>query len=259
MTKCQIICMSSSSKFIIVIGASAGGTLATGELIAQIRPDIGASIFVVLHLFGKGISEVLRLRLQKFTSYKCKIAENAESIQTNTLYIEPLNQHMLVKEGQVIIGQGPAENRWRPSIDVLFRSAAASYGNYTIGIVLTGMLDDGVAGMSAIKRSGGICIVQDPNEAEFPDMPLAVLDNIEVDHCVMLSEMGQLITDIIKNDVTSNPVPQDVIAEALIAEKVSTTIDDANALGEHSVYACPDCGGASGTYKKNLLNDTGVM
>lgn len=235
--------MNASPKFIVVIGASAGGTSASGELISQIKPDINTAIFIVLHLAGKGISELVQHRLQKFTSYRCKIAENEEAIQSNTLYIAPVNYHMLVKEGQVLIGQGPAENRWRPSIDVLFRSAAASYGNYTIGIIITGMLNDGAAGMSAIKRSGGICIVQDPNEAEFPDMPLAVLDTIEVDHSVRLSEMGQLISEITKNGITSNPVPQDVIAEAEIAERTSTSIDNVQQLGNHSVYACPDCGG----------------
>jgi len=235
--------MNASPKFIVVIGASAGGASASGELISQIKPDNNTAIFIVLHLAGKGISELLQHRLQKFTSYRCKIAENEEAIQSNTLYIAPVNYHMLVKEGQVVIGQGPAENRWRPSIDVLFRSAAASYGSYTIGIIITGMLNDGAAGMSAIKRSGGICIVQDPNEAEFPDMPLAVLDTIEVDHSVRLSEMGQLISEITKNGITSNSIPQDVIAEAEIAERVSTSIDNVQQLGNHSVYACPDCGG----------------
>lgn len=235
--------MSTSPKFVIVIGASAGGANASGELISQIKLNINAAIFIVLHLAGKGISELLKHRLQKFTQYTCKVAENGETIQSNTLYVAPVNQHMLVKEGQVLIGQGPAENRWRPSIDVLFRSAAASYGSYAIGIIITGMLNDGAAGMSALKRSGGICIVQDPNEAEFPDMPLAVLDTIEVDHCVRLSEMGQLISDITKNGVISNPVPPDVIIEAQIAERTSTSIDNVKLLGGHSVYACPDCGG----------------
>ncbi len=235
--------MNTSPKFIIVIGASAGGTSASGELISQIKPDNNTAIFIVLHLAGKGISELLQHRLQKFTSFKCKIAESEEAIQSNTLYIAPANHHMLVKEGHVLIGQGPAENRWRPSIDVLFRSAAASYGSYTIGIIITGMLNDGAAGMSAIKRSGGTCIVQDPNEAEFPDMPLAVLDTIEVDHSVRLSEMGQVISEITKNGIKSNPVPQDVIAEAEIAERASTSIDNVKQLGSHSVYACPDCGG----------------
>lgn len=235
--------MNTSPKFIVVIGASAGGTSASGELISQIKPDINTAIFIVLHLAGKGISELLMHRLQKFTPYKCKIAENEETVQSNTLYIAPTNHHMLIKEGQVLIGQGPAENRWRPSIDVLFRSAAASYGSSAIGIIITGLLNDGAAGMSAIKRSGGICIVQDPNEAEFPDMPLAVLDTIEVDHCVSLSEMGLLISEITKNSVGTNPIPQDVIAEAEIAERASTSIDHVKQLGNHSVYACPDCGG----------------
>lgn len=245
--------MNASPKFVVLIGASAGGTSALGELISQIKPDIGTAIFIVLHLTGNGISELLQHRLQKFTSYRCKIAENEEAIQADTLYIAPVNHHMLLKEGQVVLGHGPAENRWRPSIDVLFRSAAASYGSYTIGIIITGMLNDGAAGMSAIKRSGGICIVQDPKEAEFPDMPLAVLDIIEVDYSVRLSEMGQLISEITKNGIIANPVPQDVIAEAEIAERTSTSIENVQQLGNHSVYSCPDCGGGLWHVQDNVI------
>jgi two-component system chemotaxis response regulator CheB len=236
--------MNTSPKFVIVIGASAGGTTATAELISQIKPNINAAVFVILHLAGKGISELLMLRLQKFTSYKCKIAEDGEPLQSNTMYVPPVNQHLLVKEGQVVLGQGPSENRWRPSIDVLFRSAAAAYGNRCIGIILTGLLNDGASGMSAIKRSGGICIVQDPNEAEFPDMPMAVLDGVEVDHCVKLSEMGYLLSELLLKDVNPlHQIPKDVIVEADIAGKTSTSIDNVRVIGEHSVYSCPDCGG----------------
>jgi hypothetical protein len=106
------------------------------------------------------------------------------------------NHHLLVKKNKIILGSGPEENRWRPSIDVLFRSAAVAYNTRAIGVVLTGSLDDGTNGMDAIKRSGGITIVQDPNEAEYPDMPLSVLNAMEVDHCIPLSQMGDVIFDI---------------------------------------------------------------
>lgn len=95
-----------------------------------------------------------------------------------------------MKDGHIVTWQGPAENRWRPSIDVLFRSAAVSYGNRLIGIILTGYLNDGTSGMNAIQRSGGTCIVQDPNQAEYPDMPLSVLESMEVDYCVTLNKNG---------------------------------------------------------------------
>jgi len=157
---------------------------------------------------------------------------------------------VLVKKGTVLLGHGPEENRWRPSIDVLFRSAAAAYSTRAIGIVLTGLLDDGTTGMMAIKRSGGICIVQDPNEAEYPDMPLAVLNNMEVDYCKSLAEMGGLIFAITQTTPEEKPAHPDVIIESEIAERVVVDYDNVEKLGEKSVYACPDCGGGLWTIRR---------
>ncbi|HEX8357800.1 MAG TPA: chemotaxis protein CheB, partial [Segetibacter sp.] len=168
------------------------------------------------------------------------------------IYIAPPDKHLLVKDDEIVIGLGPAENRWRPSIDVLFRSAAVSYGNRTIGIVLTGFLNDGTAGMSAIKRSGGYCIVQDPNQAEYPDMPLAVLESLEVDYCVPLNKIGEAVKEIIHNNTTPHAalaIPAEVRKEAEIAEKVVTRMDAVAQMGEHSYFACPDCGGGLWTLK----------
>jgi two-component system chemotaxis response regulator CheB len=159
---------------------------------------------------------------------------------------------MVIKKGQVIIGQGPAENRWRPSIDVLFRSAAAAYSTRVIGIILTGMLNDGTSGMSAVKRSGGICIVQDPNKAEFPDMPLSVLNSMEVDYCLELSKMGAVLKKLTDRTVDLQiEAPPDVIAEAEIAERSSTNLNGVRELGVRSIYVCPDCGGGLWQMKDN--------
>ncbi|HEX8461998.1 MAG TPA: chemotaxis protein CheB, partial [Segetibacter sp.] len=150
----------------------------------------------------------------------------------------------IIKDGEIQLGNGPAENRWRPSIDVLFRSAAAHYSNRVIGIVLTGFLNDGVAGMSAIKRSGGFTIVQDPDEAEYPDMPLAVLDNMEVDYTVSLLCMKQTIQAIIDtNKEQKAEAPPEVVRESEIAENVAISIDGVEKLGAREFIACPDCGG----------------
>jgi len=126
------------------------------------------------------------------------------------------------------------------------QSAAASYGNHVIGIILTGYLNDGASGMVAIKRSGGTCIVQDPNQAEYPDMPLAVLDSmeVEVDYCISLSEMGNTIKEIIsKDDGKKLEVPADMVKEAEIAEKAVVSIDTVESLGNKVQVVCPDCGG----------------
>jgi two-component system chemotaxis response regulator CheB len=171
------------------------------------------------------------------------VATEDTAIEKGHVYIAAPNQHLLVKKNKIILGRGPEENRWRPSIDVLFRSAAAAYSTRVIGVILTGMLDDGTTGMSAIKRSGGTCIVQDPNEAEYPDMPLSVLNNMDVDHCISLSQMGETIFEITQTNPEEKAAPPDVIIESEIAERVVVDYENVKQLGEKSIYACPDCGG----------------
>ncbi len=236
--------MSVAPKFIVVIGTSAGGIRALEELVIQLKPEMDAAFFVVLHLSRKGIGEFLFERMAKNTRLRCKIAEDNEPIEKGVIYIAPPDYHMLVGKGHVIIGRGARENGWRPSINNLFRSAAASYSSRVVAIILTGMLDDGTSGMAAVKRSGGLCIVQDPNEADYPDMPLSVLNSIDVDFVSSLTKMGGVLSDILKNgeDFTPVEVPEDVMAEAQIDQRVSTRIDDLSRFEKVNIN-CPDCGG----------------
>jgi two-component system chemotaxis response regulator CheB len=202
-----------------------------------------AAVFIVMHLSRTSISDFLFHQLGPLTDLKCEIATEGASIKKDHIYIAAPNLHLLVKKDKIILGGGPEENRWRPSIDVLFRSAAAAYSTRAIGVVLTGLLDDGTTGMLAIKRSGGTCIVQDPNEAEYPDMPLAVLNNMEVDYSIGLADMGEVIESISQTNPEQKPAPDDVIIESEIAERVVVDYDNVKQLGEKSIYACPDCGG----------------
>src|SRR5665647_95453 len=174
-------------KFVIIVGTSAGGLKALSEFAGQLKPGLDAAVFIVMHLSRTSISDFLMHRLQPLTDLKCEVATEGATIKKGHIYVAAPNLHLLVKKGKIILGYGPEENRWRPSIDVLFRSAAAAYSTRVIGVILTGLLDDGTTGMLAIKRSGGTCIVQNPNEAEFPDMPLSVLDNMEVNYCISLA------------------------------------------------------------------------
>ena len=236
--------MDEKPKFMVVIGTSAGGFFALAELISQLTENMDAAFFVVMHLSHRGIGGYLVNQMQKYTSLFCTEAEDDTNIKKSTIYFARPNKHLLIKENKVQLGFGPEENRWRPSIDVLFRSGAAAYDGHTIGIILTGMLDDGTVGMSAIKRCGGSCIVQDPNEAEYPDMPLSVLKEIEVDHCLPLSQMGAVISNILINKkVVNTIIPADIIKEVELSEKGVGTIDEMKDLGENSVFSCPDCGG----------------
>lgn len=235
--------MNSYPKFMVVIGTSAGGIRALEELVMQLSPDVDAAFFIVLHLSRKGVGDVLFQRLQTHSPLPCKVATNGMSIERGMIYIAPADNHMLLAEGRLIVAKGAHENRWRPSINNLFRSAAAVYNSRVIGIILTGMLDDGTAGMSNIKRAGGIAIVQDPNEADYPDMPLSVVDTVEVDFIESLSKMGVLLKEIIANTEPQKvTVPEDILVEARIDQRVSTRIDDLTQF-EKSEINCPDCGG----------------
>jgi len=174
----------------------------------------------------------------------CCLAADGLRILSWHLYLAPPDHHLMIKQGFIRVHNGPRENRWRPSIDVLFRSAAASYDSHVIGIILSGLMDDGTSGMSAIKRSGGICIVQEPDEAQFPDMPNSVLNNVDVDFRVPLSDMGYIIADILSKPFTSMlPIPEDVKIEADITEKMVSNIEQLQQIGSRSNFSCPDCGG----------------
>lgn len=231
-------------RYIIVVGASAGGLNSIIELAAQLTPEMDAAVFVVLHISHFNFGDLLTQRIQKLTPFKCKLAEHNEPIQKHHLYLAVPDQHLLLKEDRIVLGQGPPENRWRPAIDILFRSAAAAYDGHVIGIILSGMMQDGTAGMIAIKRSGGTCIVQDPSEAEYPGMPRSVLDNMDVDYTVSLAGMGAILSEKTKNGAPhEHEIPEDVIAEAAIAQKMATGMEPLEGLGEKSVFVCPDCGG----------------
>jgi two-component system chemotaxis response regulator CheB len=171
------------------------------------------------------------------------VGVDGEEIQRGVIYLAPPDYHMLLANDHLMLGKGAPENGWRPSINNLFRSAAASYGPRVIGIILTGLLDDGSAGMSNIKRSGGTCIVQDPNEADYPDMPLSVLQTLEVDHCESLAKMGDVLTNIMNNkEIEPARIPEDVLIEARLDQRVSTMVSGVNQFEKLDVN-CPDCGG----------------
>jgi len=231
-------------KFIVVIGASAGGLNALVEMVQNLQKDLDVAYCIVLHLSRKGIGDFVVHRLKQVTNLTCSMAANGASVKADHIYIARPNQHLLVKDNHLMLGAGPEENRFRPSIDVLFRSAAVAYSSNTIGVILSGLLDDGTSGMWAIKRSGGTSVVQDPNEAEYPDMPLSVINNMEADYVATLEEIGPLIAEIIKHKKEKKkPVPKEIIAESKISETTAVGIEAIESIADTSVFACPDCGG----------------
>lgn len=242
-------------KFLVVVGASAGGLNSIFELCAQLNENINAAVCIVIHLPHISAEEILIQRLQRNSGFKCKMAENDEVVHKGTVYFAPPERHLLIKDGHILLGQGPPENRWRPSIDVLFRSAAVAYKGRSIGIILSGLLQDGADGMMAIKECGGTCIVQNPEEAEYPDMPNAVLNILTPNYCASLSDMGILLEETTNDGINAGvTVPPRVLAEAEIAERVALGIDNVKPLGEQSEFTCPDCGGVLWE-----MNDDGLI
>jgi len=235
----------SNPPYLVCIGASAGGLDAVSELISGFTSSLNAAVFIVLHLSKSAIGEILIHRIKKQSPLPCYLAEHKRKIKPGEIYVAPPDAHLLAKTDHMVIGHGPAENRFRPSIDVLFRSAAVSHGPKAIGVVLTGFLNDGTSGMWAIKQSGGHTLVQDPNEAEYPDMPLSVLESIEVDYSLPLKAMANVIVQIIKDNQVKSAIsaPEKIIAESLLSEKMATRIESLDEVGESSLFSCPDCSG----------------
>ncbi|WLD57205.1 chemotaxis protein CheB [Salinispirillum sp. LH 10-3-1] len=229
---------------LVVVGASAGGMAALKELVAQFPPDFPAPVFIVNHMGAHTTGEALVKVLNESSSLTCAHGHHEEVFKSGHIYLAPSDQHMLIVKRKILITKVARENRSRPAIDPLFRSAAVAYSNRVIGIILTGYLDDGTSGMRAIKRCGGVCIAQDPEDAAYPDMPQSVIANVGADYCLPVAEMGALLTDLVTRELPENePVPEDIVIEAKIAQRVLSDLPSVEALGEQVPFNCPDCGG----------------
>jgi two-component system chemotaxis response regulator CheB len=228
---------------IIVIGASVGGVEALSNLVAQLPEDLPATIFVVQHIFPTSTSQLAQI-LDRTGPLPATVAQDCESFERGHIYVAQPDHHLLVKQGCLRVTRGLRENRTRPAIDPLFRSAAVAYGARVVGVVLTGLQNDGTSGLLAIKRCGGIAIVQDPTDALHPAMPLSALEHVEVDYCVPVLKMGALLYRLSQEQPVETPlIPEDLRIEVNIAENPTDNSNCAEALGEPASLSCPDCGG----------------
>jgi len=233
---------------IIVVGASAGGVHALMEFVTCLPESFNGSIFIVLHIPAYSPSS-LPLILSRCNSFKAIHPKDGEKIQERTIYIAPPDHHLLIEDKKVLVKKGPKENRFRPSIDALFRSAAYSFGPRVIGIVLSGVLDDGTSGMWTVKRLGGFTIVQDALEAIHPQMPLNVQEFVDVDYSIPVDEMCKVIEEIQHLPVIDKPSAEKIDMEMLEMEITIAKHDNAFALGiinkgELTSFTCPECQGA---------------
>jgi two-component system chemotaxis response regulator CheB len=236
--------MGARTHSIIVIGTSAGGLEALDRLVGELPAGLRAAIFIVQHMASDSTGEPLVRRLSRHRAFHPQLAKNGQRFKAGHIYIAPPDSHLLVKTDRMLVTKGATENRQRPGIDPLFRSAAVAHGARVIGVVLTGMLDDGTAGLLAIKRCGGMAVVQDPTDAAYSGMPMSAVANVKVDFCVPLAAMGALLATLVAQPRgIRKPVPRDVRIEAEIAERVLSDVSQVNGLGAQVPYNCPGCGG----------------
>ena len=233
------------NRDIIVMGASAGGLSAFNRIIKQLPEHLNAAVFIVWHL-SPYTTSILPEILNRAGKLQAKHPVDGESIQPGKIYVAPPDRHLLLEPGQVRLTKGPKENRFRPAVDPLFRSAAYAYGSRAIGVVLSGALDDGTAGLWTIKDRGGIALVQDPADAEQPSMPASALKNVEIDHCLPISEIPPLLVTLTQQVVQEEsriPVSKQLGIETKIALGADAAELDVKQLGKLSEFTCPDCHG----------------
>jgi two-component system, chemotaxis family, protein-glutamate methylesterase/glutaminase len=236
-----------AKKDIVVVGASAGGMGALESLVRALPSDLPASVFVVWHL-SPGLKSMLPQVLSRAGPLPAYYPRDGDRIEPGKIYVAPNDQHMLLEKGYVRVTKGPKENRFRPAVDTLFRSAAYLYGPRAIGVVLTGALDDGTAGLWAIKLRGGTAIVQDPADAMHRSMPLNALDNVDVDYKLAVAEMGALIGRLVREEAKAEPALAEEEQEKMRIEvKIAAGHDalEANVMqfGDLSAFTCPECHG----------------
>lgn len=232
-----------SGNRVIALGASAGGVEALSKLVARLPEDIPAPLFVVQHV-SPDAPGVLDKILSRAGRLPVKFAGHGEHFRSGTVYLAPPDHHLIVKKDHLMLSRGPRENRTRPAIDPLFRSAAAVYGAHVVGVVLTGLLDDGTAGLATVKRCGGVCCIQDPLDAEFPGMPRSAQESVEIDYSLPLAELPEAIDRLARLPVAKEvPIPEDVILEAQIAEQAVSDIGLIEKMAEKAPIVCPECGG----------------
>jgi two-component system chemotaxis response regulator CheB len=232
---------------IVVVGASAGGIEALKELVHGLPSDFAAPILVVLHVPPDSPS-LLPDILQRAGNLRAKTAEERERAENGVLYVAPPDRHLIVEaDGTLRIPRGPRENRSRPAVDPLFRSAALAYGPHAIGVILSGTLDDGTAGLLAIHRRGGISIVQDPDDATYPGMPRSAIAHVAVGHVLPIARIAAQLVRSVNEVRPAATVNAGEVTRMKMETKMSKM--DSQAMrgddrpGHPSAFSCPDCGG----------------
>ena len=230
---------------IVVVGASAGGIEALRQITRRLPRDFQASVFVVVH-FPQGGTSMLPEILSRDGALPAAHAVGGEPIVPGRIYVAPPDYHLLLEDGAISLSRGPRENGLRPAVDPMFRSAAVAFGPRVIGVVLSGNLDDGTSGLAAVKRRGGVALVQDPGDAMYGSMPKSAIAHVRVDRVAPATELASAIVECVADpaeDGGTSPMDEE-------AREIEFTETDMHAIeapnehpGEVSAFSCPDCGG----------------
>lgn len=234
---------------VVVVGASAGGVEPLKQLVAALPAEFPGSVFVVLHVPPYSRSHLPHI-LSKAGTLPAVHPEDGEPALPGRIYVAPPDYHLLLEEDRVGVKNGPKENRFRPSVDALFRSAAYTRGAGVVGVVLSGVLDDGAAGLWTVKRRGGVAVVQDPADAEFGSMPLSALEQVDVDHILPAADIGALLARLVGERAAPGPeVPMSedeqrrLEVEVQIASGRHALELGWTELAQPSPFSCPECHG----------------
>jgi two-component system chemotaxis response regulator CheB len=227
---------------IVVVGASAGGVQVLQEMVQGLPRDYPGTIFVVLHT---GPGSLLPEILSRANTVPAVQAEHHVRYERNRIYVAPPNRHLLINDGVMVLDPGPRENGSRPSVDPLFRSAARTHRSRVVGVIVSGTLDDGSAGLFAVKARGGIAIVQDPAEATSPEMPMNAMQNVKVDYCISAAKLGALLTEL-----AATEAPASDLGQRGMNEETRELVDPPDLIRDpppndrQIALSCPECGGA---------------
>jgi two-component system, chemotaxis family, protein-glutamate methylesterase/glutaminase len=232
---------------IIVVGASAGGVESLKDVLCELPADFPMAICVVLHVPAYQPSNLPQI-LTRCGRLPAVHPEDGAKLKAGHIYVAPPDHHLLVDGDRLAIKKGPKENRFRPSIDALFRSVAYHYGPRAIGIVLSGALDDGTSGLWSIKRLGGVAIVQEPSDARFESMPKSALEYVEPDYQLPAREIGALLPRLLEPQPASAPPADKNLRTQMELEIAIAVEDDAFRKGvfdgpELTPFTCPECHG----------------
>lgn len=232
-----------TNRDLVVVGGSAGATQPLKTILRALPADLPAAVAVVLHIPANSTG-ILATVASAASALPVHHAEDGAIMERGHVYLAPPDRHLMIIDGQIRLGAGPRENLVRPAVDPLFRSAALSAGPRVIGVILSGMLNDGASGLAAIKSCGGIALVQAPQDATASDMPLAALEASPVDLSAAAPELAAaVIRYVAEAPGAPKPVPEGLRLEVEIAAGGRIRTADFARLTTPVAITCPDCGG----------------